>query len=317
MTTKRPMFPPAIDSTLLGSFRTCPQKAFRTYVQHYKPQSESVHLIAGGAFAAGLEVARRSFFEEGNSQTTSVAKGLQKLLLHYGDFQCPSESAKSPERMAGALEYYFANYPLGGDGMVPIKSPSGDLGIEFSFAEPLPILHPQTGLPLLYTGRADMISDFAGGIFVVDDKTTSSLGASWSRQWELRSQFTGYVWACRQSGMLPAGAIVRGVSILKTKYDTQQVIIYFPEWEVNRWYGQLLRDVNRMIECWKEGYWDFSLDHGCAEYGGCSLQRICKSENPEPWLEAYFEQRVWDPLARKEVTVEEWEAQWLGNIREI
>ena len=58
MSKQRPMFPHTFDSTMLSAFTSCPQKMFRTYVEHWKPKSESVHLIAGGAFAKGIEVAR-------------------------------------------------------------------------------------------------------------------------------------------------------------------------------------------------------------------------------------------------------------------
>lgn len=306
----RPMFPPCIDSTMLSTFRSCPQKMFRSYVEHWKPKDESVHLVAGGAFAKGIEVARRKFFEGGESADASMAEGLHALMNHYGDFECPPDSAKSLERTAGALEFYFEQYPLGGDGSVPITWANGKRGIEFSFAEPLPINHPVSGDPLIYTGRADMIATFAGGVYVFDEKTTSQLGASWPRQWELRSQFTGYCWAARRAGMSVDGAIIRGVSILKTKYDTLQHVTYRPEWEVDRWIEQVYADVKRMIECWKAGYWDWNLDHACAEYGGCGFQRICKSNDPETWLPMQYEQRVWDPLAREQLTVAEWEDHW-------
>jgi hypothetical protein len=158
-----------------------------------------------------------------------------------------------------------------------------------------------------------MIAEFAGGVYIEDDKTTSSLGASWPRQWELRSQFTGYAWAAGRAGIRTDGAIVRGVSILKTKYDTLQAITYRSEYEVNRWYDQVNRDIERCIAMWKEGRYDYNLDHACAEFGGCSMVQICKSADPETWLPMYFEKRVWDPLARKETTVEEWEASW-GHV---
>lgn len=306
----RPMFPHTVDSTMLSAFRSCPQKMFRTYVEHWKPKSESVHLIAGGAFASGIEAARKAFYMEGQSPENSEAAGLEALLRHYGDFECPPESAKSPERTAGALEFYFQNYPLGADQATPVKLAGGKQGIEFSFAHPLEINHPVTGDPILYTGRADMIADFAGGIYVFDEKTASQLGPSWGRQWDLRSQFTGYCWACRQDGIQAAGVIVRGVSILKTKYDTQQAITYRAEWEVDRWHAQTLRDIERMLKCWKDGYWDFSLDHACAEYGGCSLTQVCKSQSPESWLDTYYEKRVWDPLARRQLSIQEWEDSW-------
>lgn len=63
-----------------------------------------------------------------------------------------------------------------------------------------------------------------------------------------------------------------------------------------------------MIESWKSGHWDYNLDHACTEYGGCALTAVCKSKDPEAWLPMYFTQRVWDPLARKELSVAEYEA---------
>lgn len=307
----KPMFPHTIDSTMLAALRSCPQKMYRSYVQHWKPKAESVHLVAGGAFASGIEAARRVFYEQGQSAGDAEAAGLAALMEHYGDFECPPESAKSLERTCGALEFYFSQYPLGQDGMSPISLPNGKFGIEFSFAHPLPVSHPVTGDPLLYTGRADMLANFADGIYVVDEKTTSSLGASWSRQWEMRAQFTGYSWAAQEAlGVKAAGTIIRGVSILKTKYDTQQVVTYRAQWEIDRWLEQTCRDLERLKRMWAEGYYDFALDHACAEYGGCSMLQVCKSPDPEAWLPMYFEQRVWDPLARRELTVAEWEESW-------
>lgn len=341
MTTIRPMMPHTIDSTMLSTFRSCPQAMFRSYVQHWKPKNESVHLVAGGAFAKGLEVARKVFWEglvpqyeyTVNEQGMQVAapsgelfvdtaigdtdlalsEGLHALIVAYGDFECPPESAKSCERMCGAFEFYFENYPLGNDGCSPLILPNGKRAIEFSFAEPLDVMHPVTGDPILYTGRSDMIAEFAGGIYIEDDKTTTSLGASWARQWEMRSQFTGYCWSARKHHIKPSGVLVRGVSILKTKYDTMMVPTYRADWEIERWEEQTLRDVKRMIECWESGYWDYSLDHACAEFGGCKFVQICKSKDPEPWLAMNFEKRVWDPLARKQMTVEEWEQSWNHN----
>ncbi len=135
--SNRPPFPETIDSTILGTFRSCPQKMFRQYMEHWKPSAESVHLVAGGAFAAGVEYARRAFYVDGKTQEEAEAIGLRALVSKYGDFQCPAESAKSLERMCGALVFYLERYPLGNDGAMPIDR-AGVRGIEFSFAEPLP-----------------------------------------------------------------------------------------------------------------------------------------------------------------------------------
>ena len=325
-------FPHIVDSSMISAFRACPRKCQLQYLEHWKPREESVHLVAGGAFAKGIEIARRAFYEQGKSVQDSEALGLQALLSTYGDFDCPPDSAKSPERMAGALEFYYSNYPLGADGADPITTPSGRRGIEFSFAEALDIVHPTTGDPILFSGRADMIAEFAGGVFGFDEKTTSQLGAKWGGQWELRSQFTAYSWAGRRSGIPMQGTIVRGVSILKNKYETQQAITYRSDWEIDRWEKQLYRDLARMLELYNENYFDSNLDGSCVragnpwdrnddtacnDYSGCPFRGVCKSKHPELLLEADFHKRIWDPMQHKELTVEEWEASWGNNPQGI
>jgi hypothetical protein len=302
MMTKIP-FPQVIDSTILGTFRSCPQKAFREYVQHWKPKSESVHLVAGGAYAKGLEMARKAFYGQGLSAEEAEAIGLSALLQAYGSFECPPDSGKSAERTAGALEFYLSRYPFETDQAVPIQLPSGEKAIEFSFAEPLEINHPETGDPILYCGRMDAIVNYAGGVYGLDDKTTSQLGASWPRQWDLRSQFTGYTWGARKAGLRMNGFLVRGVSILKTKYDTMEALTYRPQWQIDRWYEQTHRDIKAMIQCWESGYWDYKLDNACLDYGGCLFRQVCLSKDPEPWLEGGFEKRIWSPVERKETIV--------------
>jgi hypothetical protein len=301
--TDRPPFPTVIDSTILGTFRSCPQKAFREYVQHYKPKNESVHLVAGGAYAKGLEMARKAFYGKGQSAEEAEAIGLSALLHAYGNFECPPDSGKSAERTAGALEFYLSRYPFETDQAVPIQLPSGEKAIEFSFAEPLEIKHPESGDPILYCGRMDAIVNYAGGIFGLDDKTTSQLGASWPRQWDLRSQFTGYTWGAQKAGLHMNGFLVRGVSILKTKYDTMEALTYRPQWQIERWYEQTHRDIKAMIQCWESGYWDYKLDNPCLDYGGCLFRQVCLSKDPEPWLEGGFEKRIWNPVAREEIII--------------
>lgn len=305
MTIARPPFPSVIDSSMMAAFKSCPQKAFLEYFQHWKLRDQSVHLHAGKAYAEGIEKARIAYYVDGKSPDTALAIGLQALLTSYGDFECPPESAKSAERTAGALEYYFSQYRLGEDRAIPMTLPGGKRGIEFNFLEPLSINHPETGEPLLYSGRMDMMVDYEGMRLGEDDKTASQLGASWPRQWDLRSQFTGYVWGAARAGIKLDGFLVRGVSILKTKYDTLQAITYRPTWMIERWEEQLHRDLARMIQSWESGYFDYNLDHACAEYGGCPFRSVCQMRDASSLLRQQFQRRRWDPVRREEIVMEE------------
>lgn len=296
----RPPFPEVIDNSLLSAFRSCPRKCQLEYFEHWKPKTPNVHLHAGGAFARGLEVARESYFVAGEVSEVAIARGVEALLRFYGDFECPADSPKSAERMAGALVYYFDEWKLEEDKAKPTVFPTGKRGIEFSFLEPLDMAHPETGAPLLYSGRFDMICDYAGATFGEDDKTTGQLGATWPQQWELRSQFSGYAWGTKRAGFPIAGMLVRGVAIRKTGYDHAQTVTYRPDWMVERWYKQTLFDLQRMIGMWKEGYFDYNLDHSCDEFGGCVFRQPCLSPDPAKWLNVGFERRRWDPVTREE-----------------
>ncbi len=297
------MFPELIDASMLAAFKSCPELCRKGYVEHYKAKGLSVHLHAGGAFAHGVERTRTAFYVEGKDEETSIAEGLQALMTFYGDFECPADSAKSCERMCGAFEFYWTNYPLNNT-EDPVILPGGKRAIEVSFAEPLPINHPDTGNPLIYCGRLDAILNYAGGRYITDEKTTTQLGASWSRQWDLRSQFTGYAWGARQIGIKVDGALVRGVSILKTKYDTQQAISYRPDWMIDRWYAEMLVYVEQLVSMYKTGIWLHNFDHACAEYGGCQFRDCCSSQDETPWLETHFERRQWNPLLRTETKLD-------------
>lgn len=296
----RPPFPEVVDSTIIAAFRSCPQKMFLEFVEHWKNKDPSVHLKAGAAYAKGLETARKAFYEEGRQPEECVALGVGACLADYGDFECPDDSPKSASRTAGAVEFYFERYPLGEDRALPLTLAAGKRAIEFGGVEVLDILHPETGNPLQYSWRMDMAVEYNGMRLGEDDKTASQLGGSWSRQWDLRSQFTSYVWGAARNGIPLNGFLVRGVSILKTKYDTLEAITYRPDWQIERWEAQLYRDIRRMISCWEEGYWDYNLDHACTEYGGCPFRAVCLMREPAQYLEQMYQRRRWDPIRRIE-----------------
>ena len=292
-----PPFPMALDNTIISTFRECPQKAFRSYFQHLAPSTTSIHLIAGAAYAAGLEAARNAFYLHGATPTRAKAVGVITLLKSWGDYDPHWGQPKGLDLMVLALWETLDYWPLGEDIVAPLEY--GDRnGVEFSFALPIGVDHPTTGEPILYTGRIDMLCIYEQALFAEDDKTTGQLGATWTRQWDLRAQFTGYCWALREYNLPAAGTLVRGTSIQKLGNKHATAIVYQPDWKIDRWLRQTRRDINRMIECWREGYWDFNLGDSCTAFGGCPFKDLCNSANPERLIPTNFVERVWDPLIK-------------------
>lgn len=305
MSDNTPRFPAVLDATLLSAMR-CPRKFYLAHVCRYTPagNQKNIHLVAGGAYAKGLEVARLAYMRQ-CAPEECLELGTAALIEEYGDAECPETESKTLDRMVGALEFYLSQYPLEDD-PARISIIAGVPAVEWRFALPLPFNNPDTGMPLLYAGRTDTIMDFCGARYAEDDKTTKALGARWSNQWELRSQFMGYAWAGRELGLGLQGTLVRGVSILKTKYETAQAIVNSPDWKINEWIEHrdflIAKALHAYTASIKDGgqYWEPAFDDTCNEYGGCTFKGVCgvPPERRINWLSTNFEESTWNPLSR-------------------
>lgn len=292
-------FPSIIDNTAREQFCVCPRKFAYSSIGHLTPIRKSIHLHAGGAYAAGLETMRRAFYDSNLSAEDSLEAGVVALIKFYGSYEPLESDLKTCERMVGALLSYAQQYPLATDYLKPYRYTNSKSAIEFTFAIPLEeCLHPVTKEPIIYAGRFDMLAVRDGVLYVVDDKTTSQLGPLWGNQWDLNSQFTGYVWAARQFGLPVAAAVVRGQSILKSSYGHAQHITYRPQWLVDRWYKQLVRNINAMITAWENQYFDYALGSACSAYSGCEFKTLCTSNEPERHIAINYTERHWNPTEK-------------------
>jgi len=296
----KPPFPDQVDNTARGDFVACPTKWMYGFLFSITGMAPNVHLHAGGAFAKGLEVARLSFYRDGKSIGEAKRDGLEAIMVSYGNFvPAPTKTGdKSLENVIRAFDSYLQLYPLDRDRIKPFKTQDGKYMIEFTFSIPTEVKNPSTGNPILYSGRCDMIGEMNGNLWVTDEKTTGSLGESWADQWKLESQFTGYCAAARTYGFPVAGALVRGVGLLKTKITHAEVILSRHSWEIDRWWRQLHKDLRRMVQQYEEFDFDLAIAKGaCSSYGGCGFTTLCESPEPARWLNQY-RIRVWDPLAK-------------------
>lgn len=294
-------FPQAIDNSLLSTFKRCPTAAYWESIRKKRIASPNVHLNAGGAFAHGLEVTRDAFYNRDVPSDDAIALGIEALIGYWKDIDGKIRTTKTLDRMVGALIEYFELWKMESDVFRPYRKSDGTHAIEFNFAIPLEdILHPETGEPIIYCGRLDMlVQDSNGLILVEDDKTASQLGDQWIKNWNLDSQFTGYCWAMRQHDIPVAGALIRGISILKDRYGSAQAITYRSQRECEEWLSMTKYYIKSLIAMWQSGFYPKTLDKfSCNSYGGCSYEQLCKTDNPERWLDGYYMDYHWNPLTR-------------------
>ena len=289
-------FPRAWDSTIHSAWKGCKHKWWRKHVLGLKSKGSSIHLHAGGAFAHAVETVRKAYYAKGFSAEDSVALGIDALARKWGlDPLVTDDHNKSLPNMQYALIKYFDHHQLGVDRLIPHQLSTGP-AIEVNFAFPLPINHPDTGEPILYCGRFDMLANDSGLLWVVDEKTTGQLGATWSSKWELRAQFIGYALGAQMYGVKVAGAIVRGIALYKNDVGFAEAIVQRPQWMIDEWIETLYSDINDAINYWKLQKFPKVFDDTCNAYGGCPFHRLCTTPNPEPFIEAYYEIDHWNPL---------------------
>lgn len=328
-----PELPLNIDSTMISCFRSCPKKFYEEFVLGLRPSAVSIDLHAGACFASALENVYRGVYTEKLDQNRALLRAFALYMDQWGDPEITKDTPKSRERVWEAVEEYFRTWGVLTDPVQPYILASGEPSYEFTFAIPLepanalfhfetgasgnPLVreghavkvkadesnsfpqHP-SGTPFFYSGRLDMLGRWGEKIVCRDEKTTTSIGASWESQWDLRSQFMGYVWACQQSGLDVDTVCVRGVGILKTKFTMVDAFKSFPKHKIDRWYEQLRRDLWRIRRCWDEGYWDYNFADACSSYGGCVFREICGSPEPDRWRKS-FTVRRWNPTVKNPV----------------
>lgn len=297
-----PDFPRYFDSSMLSAALACERQFDYSYLRHLQPKAQSIHLTAGGAFAAGLEAIRTAYYLRGASIPEAMGAGFRAAVKEWGDYEPEFPTNKSLVRVLEALANYITEWwPLPLEILTPHIRPGGEPSVEWSFSIDLPEVEHPDGGPLFYVGRLDMLAEYEGQLFAVDEKTTSQMGASWTKNWDLRGQFTGYVWAAQtvKAESLPvAGAVVRGVAFRTYDFGHAEVITLRPQWLIEQWLERTLISLERLKKAWASDKLLPNFDTACTNYGGCRFYDLCTKRDPEPWIEGDFEVRPWNPLHR-------------------
>lgn len=311
--TVSPELPLHVDSTMITCSRECLQKFYNEFVLGLRPAIKGIDLHAGGCFASAIEDVNQGFHCANLPFEEALKDAFRKFMVSWGDIVPLKETPKTRENVWAAVEEYFRKWGPHTDPVQPYRL-NGVPTFEFTFAIPLlPIssgidaggfpAHP-SGNPFIYTGRIDALGEYLTKPVARDEKTTTSIGATWANKWTLRSQFMGYCWALQKSGIPVDTVVVRGIGILKTKLTLVETMKTFSNFMIARWLEQTRRDLWRIRRAWDENYWDFNLGEACSQYGGCMFADLCTSPEPSRWYSNFAVNR-WNPLLKNPIAKQE------------
>jgi hypothetical protein len=271
--------------------------------------------------AKAFETIRRSYYKHGKSLEECFQIAFPEFIRRWAWVEPKVGNYKDFVNCWMAIEAYFKEYPLDSDFFQPLMLSNGEPAVEFQFGIPLDIMHPITGNPLFFCGRADMLAvngDDPKTCYVMDEKTTKGIGSSWPYQWDMRGQFYGYTWAARHHGHRCSGALVRGIAIQQTQFAFAEKVIFYTDWQIDNWVRYMNEKIERMVYCFDDGLevlvqadlkgwdpehtmrmlhdkWPQSFGEMCSSYGGCMYTDLCTKQNP--W-ELYhdYDTRIWNPM---------------------
>lgn len=315
------LFPAVLDASGMKEYKSCPRKWWHKYVEGKSLQgvAANVDLIAGRALAKGMEVGRKVFWVEGEDAEMAVEAGIEAMLEEYGKDR--PEEVKNHERLKEAYRKYWKKWPMSRDrGIVPIEE-----GIEGTFSFEIPgLVHPDTGQPLLYAGKRDMIGreigeddpfgeGSEGDLWGVDEKTCGYVNDGWQHEYELDWQFLGYTYFERVvAGNDIEGVIIRKIGLKRKVFDgrsdLKQAKIRYDGKVLEDWYQEMIQTAAEMV--WK--YEEAKIEEGlkgipqvfgnaCNEYSGCQSRPICLHKEVLPEYTIFR----WNPLTREKEKEEE------------
>lgn len=303
------IFPQVVDNTMIKSM-ACWRRFGYSHVEHWKGGDENTHLIAGAAYASGLEVFRFQYFFERKPVQEAMILGILEVIKSYGMHEPDARLQKKDcETVCAALCFYVLKFNPEQEKYRPFLL-NGEPTVEFSFAIPLPISHPDTGQPIIYAGRADQIVENVDNrlIYLEDDKTTSQLGASFFKTVDLSGQFTGYQWAAMEHGIDVRGTLIRPLAFYENRLDATELVTYRSSAEIMSWFKDTCNKLEQAKNFYKQQYFPHDFGELCSSYGGCPYFDVCKLQSPS-LLASQFEQRVWLPHLRKDVRIEEYQLE--------
>ncbi len=207
---------------------------------------------------------------------------------------------KNRYTLVRTVVWYLDHYKESSEKTIILKD--GSPAVELWFRFELPLVSPD-GTAYVITGHIDRLTEFAGGLWFQDIKTTkSTINESFFKKFSPDNQMSTYTAAGKIVFDKPIlGGIIDGIQVAIDFSKPQRGLIQRTPEQIDEW----LKD----IEVWikqaegyaKAGYWPMN-DTACHHFGGCEFRDVC---NKSPSirrrkLETHFEKKVWDPLKKRE-----------------
>lgn len=269
-----------IDNSSFEYITTCPRSAYYHIIRKRKSSDERPALNFGGAAHAGLEHRYRDV--EGVRQLSdTLYNGMVGAALDYEKgHPLSNDDFRNSSRLAGLLAGYNKKYPSEPFKVAPYTNDKGvsDIAVEVPFSVPLGVIDE---IPIIWTGKIDLLVEWENQYWVLDHKTTSILGPSYFEQFFLSHQMRGYCWAAEKLLDKPiSGAIINVLGIRKeTKTGKAEEFLrqrfMYTQDQLQEWQTNALHTIAQFFQQCKNEYWPQYNAWCVGKFGKCQYFDVC------------------------------------------
>lgn len=194
---------------------------------------------------------------------------------------------------------------------LPFAVPLGEIEVHAPFTYADRTYAPGDKIPILYTGRVDLIERDGKDLWAVDHKTASMTGDSYWEHFALAQQTIGYVWAVKQEfpdlnvvGAKLNAIIVRPPSKTGKNFEFDRRKYVYKQDRLDEWHDDVLHQCGTIIHHLQMGYFP-KVTSRCVKdraYGTCEFHGICKTpcKNRAAAEEMILVDNFWSPLNERE-----------------
>jgi hypothetical protein len=308
-----------IDNSTLEKFQSCPRSA-ENYVIKRRTPPPSEPLVAGGALHQGLE----HLYLHGVNPTT-LPHAVAIAQQWYIDHPC-NIGWRTPDLVTKALTQYVKQYE--NNDPFELVQHNGEPFVERSFEVSMGhididnelkytqkfLTNEGSDTPLrirrlyiVWIGKIDLLIRDRTGLRVLDHKTTSMLGSTFYKQFELGQQPLGYVWAANKIfGEMPKGFMVNVIywrPPLKNQASGRVAFERHPfnytTEKVNEWEKDVMHSISDFVGNMVRGYFPGYRMWCVNKYGTCPYHDVCSLDNEKQrdtlLGTSLFSHVTWDP----------------------
>lgn len=282
-----------IDNSTLETFTTCPRQA-QFYVCQKKEKVGNKSALKFGGIVHKILEAR--YFQPAGFVTEETERAMVSVCeSEFDTYTAPVDDFRNYGTAINLIKEYNKFYPA-----EPFKvlTQAGKPLIEVPFAchlgtievnAELSVRNPDgtidlryiPSLQIMWQGRIDMIVEHEGRLYLVDHKTTSMMGPTYFREFELSSQFHGYTWAAQQLLGRPIfGAIINALGVRKptktgTSLEFQRKTITITQEALYEWQADTLHIITDFVEMARREHMPKHTKWCVGKYGMCQFFDVC------------------------------------------